>query len=133
MRTKLFVPVHQDVVGQGVERYPIEEIAGLLDAGSFLLQKRLDDMVESEGDPEFLFVNAWILRGALAPSNVRHQRRSGQLSIEVGVARQQLGVPPCEADAAVILKAVEAAFDTALDALARRRSKVAHKSTGSGT
>jgi hypothetical protein len=106
-----------------MERYPIEEIAELLDAGAALLQKRLDSMVESEDDPRFLFVNAWILRDALAPSNIRHQRRIGQLSVEVGVARQQLGVPPCKADAAVILKAAESGFDAAVDALLRRRRK----------
>jgi hypothetical protein len=120
VKARLHVPIHQNVADSPLGRFAAEALAPL-DAAVERLQQGLAALPDDPGDPAFVMVNLWILAEDLPPSNIRHQRRLRQLSVEVGVARRRLGSTPQAADVEVLIAAAECALQAAVGRLVGAR------------
>jgi hypothetical protein len=121
VKARLHVPIHQNVADSPLGRFAAEALAAPLDAAVERLQQGLAALPDDPGDPAFVMVNLWILAEDLPPSNIRHQRRLRQLSVEVGVARRRLGSTPRAADVEVLIAAAECTLQAAVGRLVGAR------------
>jgi hypothetical protein len=88
-----------------------------MSSGVARLQTKLDSALGGQAPVDFVFVNLWILGEDLAPSGAKLLRHQRQLSVEAGIAREGLSVPPTQADTDRLLKLAFDALELALSRL----------------